>query len=56
MNVDISLAQLEEMMLPKAIEYFQQNIDAFVYQVLWKSKHGTKIQSTRRVIRGEERL
>jgi len=27
-------------MLPKAINYFHQNTEAMVYQMIWKSKHG----------------
>jgi hypothetical protein len=62
MHTDITLAQLEEITLPKAVEYFSQNTDALVYQIVWKSKQGTayihvmkgstKMQSTRRVVRG----
>ena len=36
-----TLGQLEEIMLPKAIDYFYQNEEATVYQMLWRSKHGT---------------
>jgi hypothetical protein len=62
MHTDITLAQLEEITLPKAVEYFSQNTDALVYQIVWKSKQGTayihvmkgstRMQSTRRVVRG----
>ncbi|CAL5078010.1 unnamed protein product [Urochloa decumbens] len=62
MHTDITLAQLEEITLPKAVEYFRHNTDALVYQMLWKSKQGAayihvvkatkKMQSTRRMIRG----
>ncbi|XP_062189348.1 uncharacterized protein LOC133892526 [Phragmites australis] len=41
LHTDITLEQLEEIMLPKAIDYFRQNAEATVYQMLWKSKHGT---------------
>uniref|UniRef100_K4A0W0 Rx N-terminal domain-containing protein n=1 Tax=Setaria italica TaxID=4555 RepID=K4A0W0_SETIT len=40
LHSDIALEQLEEIMLPKAIDYFHQNAEAMVYQLLWKSKHG----------------
>jgi hypothetical protein len=40
LHKDITLEQLEEIMLPKAIHYFHQNADAMVYQMHWKSKHG----------------
>uniref|UniRef100_A0A0A9DGV1 Uncharacterized protein n=1 Tax=Arundo donax TaxID=35708 RepID=A0A0A9DGV1_ARUDO len=41
LHTDITLEQLEEIMLPKAINYFHQNTKGTVYQILWKSKHGT---------------
>uniref|UniRef100_A0A0A8YWV1 Uncharacterized protein n=1 Tax=Arundo donax TaxID=35708 RepID=A0A0A8YWV1_ARUDO len=28
-------------MLPMAIDFFRRNTEATVYQMLWKSKHGT---------------
>jgi hypothetical protein len=40
-QTDITLEQLKEIMLPKAIDYFQQNTEATVYQILWKAIHGT---------------
>ncbi|TVT99885.1 hypothetical protein EJB05_54716, partial [Eragrostis curvula] len=60
---NISLQQLEEIMMPKAMDYFLQNAEASVYQMLWKSKHGAGYfqvmntnmknnQSRRRMIRG----
>ncbi|CAN6196741.1 unnamed protein product [Urochloa humidicola] len=42
MDTDITLEQLNEIMLPKAIDYFCRNNEAIVYQMLWKSKHGTE--------------
>ncbi|CAD6221516.1 unnamed protein product [Miscanthus lutarioriparius] len=36
-----TLGQLEGIMLPKAIDYFCQNEEATVYQMLWRSRHGT---------------
>ncbi|CAL5077145.1 unnamed protein product [Urochloa decumbens] len=41
LNTDIPLEQLEEVMLPKAIGYFCQNAEATVYQMIWRSKHGS---------------
>jgi hypothetical protein len=38
---NITLEQLKEIMLPKAIDYFRQNTEATVYQILWKAIHGT---------------
>jgi hypothetical protein len=40
LHADINLEQLEEIMLPKAIDYFHQNAEAMVYKMIWKSKHG----------------
>ena len=40
-DTDIALEQLKEIMLPKAIDYFRQNTEATVYQILWKAIHGT---------------
>jgi len=40
LHTDITLKQVEEIMLPKAIDYFHQNAEAMVYQMIWKSKHG----------------
>ncbi|WVZ61670.1 LOW QUALITY PROTEIN: hypothetical protein U9M48_011508 [Paspalum notatum var. saurae] len=40
LHTDINLEQLEETMLPKAIDHFCQNAEATVYQMIWKSKHG----------------
>ncbi|XP_066398911.1 uncharacterized protein [Miscanthus floridulus] len=38
-HTNISLQQLEGIILPKAIDYFCQNAESSVYQILWKSKH-----------------
>lgn len=38
-HTNITLSQLEGIILPKAIHYFCQNAEASVYQILWKSKH-----------------
>jgi len=43
LNTDIALEQLEEIMLPKAICYFCQNAEATVYQMIWRSKHGSAL-------------
>ncbi|KAL6647746.1 hypothetical protein ACP70R_015183 [Stipagrostis hirtigluma subsp. patula] len=40
LHTDITFEELKDMMLPKAVDYFHQNIEATVYQMLWKSKHG----------------
>ncbi|XP_021309929.1 uncharacterized protein LOC8054452 isoform X3 [Sorghum bicolor] len=40
LHTDISLEQLEEIMLSKAIDYFCHNAEETVYQMIWRSKHG----------------
>uniref|UniRef100_A0A0D9WV08 WW domain-containing protein n=1 Tax=Leersia perrieri TaxID=77586 RepID=A0A0D9WV08_9ORYZ len=61
LHTNIALEQLEEIMLPRAVDCFRENAKAALYQMLWKSKHGgaylqvvkatSNIQSTRRTIR-----
>ncbi|KAF8713959.1 hypothetical protein HU200_027945 [Digitaria exilis] len=41
-HTDITLEQLNETMLPKAMDYFCQNTEATVYRMLWNAKHGTE--------------
>jgi len=60
-----TFGQLREMLLPKAIDYFCQNEEATVYQMLWRSRHGTAyiqvekarifMPSTRRRFHGAKR-
>ena len=61
-----TLGQLEEIMLPKAVDYFCQNEEATFYQILWRSsRHGTAyiqvekarifMPSTRRTFHGAKR-
>uniref|UniRef100_A0A0D9WV11 Uncharacterized protein n=1 Tax=Leersia perrieri TaxID=77586 RepID=A0A0D9WV11_9ORYZ len=62
LHTNIPLEQMEEMMLPRAVDCFHQNAKATAYQMLWKSKHGgaylhavkatMNMPSTRRTIRG----
>ncbi|TVU40691.1 hypothetical protein EJB05_14161, partial [Eragrostis curvula] len=40
LHTDITLEELKDTMLPKAKDYFHQNIEAAIYQMLWRSKHG----------------
>ncbi|CAD6220429.1 unnamed protein product [Miscanthus lutarioriparius] len=40
LHTDFTLGQLEEIMLPKALDYFCKNDEVAVYQMLWKLKHG----------------
>jgi len=41
-HTDITLDQLNEIMLPKATDYFYRNPEATACQMLWKSRHGTE--------------
>jgi hypothetical protein len=41
-HTNITLDQLNEIMLPKATEYFYRNPEAMACQILWKSRHGTE--------------
>ncbi|XP_062188487.1 uncharacterized protein LOC133891758 [Phragmites australis] len=59
LRTESTLRQLEEIMLPKAVDYFCQNTEATVYQMLWKSRHGCvyiqvekETMSTRRTFGG----
>ncbi|TVT99883.1 hypothetical protein EJB05_54714, partial [Eragrostis curvula] len=62
LHKNITLQQMEEIMLPKAIDCFRQNTETHVYQMLWKSQHGSayfdivkagmKSRGTWRVIQG----
>ncbi|XP_062208937.1 uncharacterized protein LOC133910619 [Phragmites australis] len=40
MHTNISLQQLDEIMVPKAIDCLYQKAEATAYQILWTSKHG----------------
>jgi hypothetical protein len=40
LHTDISLEQLEEIMVAKAVDCFCHNGEASVYQLIWRSKHG----------------
>ncbi|KAF2921253.1 hypothetical protein DAI22_07g016800 [Oryza sativa Japonica Group] len=62
LHTNVSLEQMEEIMLPRAVDCFRQNAKATAYQMLWKSKHGgaflqavkatVNMPCTRRTIRG----
>ncbi|TVU00366.1 hypothetical protein EJB05_54228, partial [Eragrostis curvula] len=43
LHTDITLEKLKEIMLPMAIDYFCQNADATIYQMIWKSEHGSAL-------------
>jgi hypothetical protein len=42
-HTDIPFERVEEIMLPKAIDYFCQNSEASVYQMIWMSEHGSAL-------------
>jgi hypothetical protein len=60
LHSDVTLEQLEKVMLQQAIYHFQRNAEATVYQMLWKYEHNTayiqlekassKMQSTGKLI------
>ncbi|TVU42806.1 hypothetical protein EJB05_09229, partial [Eragrostis curvula] len=59
---DITLEQLKEIMLPKAVDYFRENANATVYQMSWKSEHGSAVihfekanMNTRSILKGAQR-
>ncbi|PVH63368.1 hypothetical protein PAHAL_2G014200 [Panicum hallii] len=43
LHVDVTLEQLEGIMLPKAIDYFHKNTEATIYKMIWKSKHSSAL-------------
>ncbi|XBI32277.1 hypothetical protein VPH35_055748 [Triticum aestivum] len=40
-HVNVHLDQLDEMMMPKAIDYLHHNTEAMSYQVCWRFNHGS---------------
>ncbi|TVU06866.1 hypothetical protein EJB05_46902, partial [Eragrostis curvula] len=40
-HVDVYPHQLDEMLLPNAIDYLSRNVRATTYQISWKSRHGS---------------
>ncbi|KAK8458301.1 hypothetical protein SEVIR_3G351500v4 [Setaria viridis] len=40
-RTNVSLEELDELMLPKAIDCLHRKADTTAYQIFWKSKHGT---------------
>ena len=43
LSVDVTLEQLEEIMIPKAIDYFYRNTKATIYKMIWKTKHSSAL-------------
>jgi len=40
---DITLEQLEDIIRPRALDYFYQNTEASIYKMIWKSKHSSAL-------------
>ncbi|CAL4906073.1 unnamed protein product [Urochloa decumbens] len=40
-RINVSLEELDEFMLPKAIDCLHRKADTTAYQIFWKTKHGT---------------
>uniref|UniRef100_A0ACD5XGP9 Uncharacterized protein n=1 Tax=Avena sativa TaxID=4498 RepID=A0ACD5XGP9_AVESA len=40
-HVNVHPDQLDEMLLPKAIDYLHHNVEATTYQICWRSNHGS---------------
>ncbi|KAF8731333.1 hypothetical protein HU200_016388 [Digitaria exilis] len=49
LDVDVTLEQLEGIMLPKAIDYFNHNTEATIYKMIWKSKHSSALIQVEKV-------
>jgi len=43
LHVDVTLEQLEDIILPRALDYFYQNTEASIYKMIWKSKHSSAL-------------
>ena len=55
LHTDITLEQVEEIMLPKAMDYFCQNSEAAINQMIWKSKHGSALMQVEKARMGTRR-
>ena len=55
LHTDITLEQVEEIILPKAMDYFCQNPEAAMYQMIWKSKHGSALMQVEKARMGTRR-
>jgi len=47
-HTDITLEELNETMLLKAIDYFRHNIEAAIHQMVWRSRHGAAYMVVRK--------
>ncbi|KAJ1287518.1 hypothetical protein BS78_02G016200 [Paspalum vaginatum] len=55
LHTDITLEQLGDIMIPKATDYFCQNAEVTVYQMIWRSKHGSARIQVEKPIMGTRR-
>jgi len=51
---NLSLRQLDETMLPKALECLYLRAEATAYQMLWKSRHGAAYLQVKKTIPGRD--
>uniref|UniRef100_K4AIM7 Uncharacterized protein n=1 Tax=Setaria italica TaxID=4555 RepID=K4AIM7_SETIT len=52
MHTNLTLQQLDETMLPKALECLYQKEEATAYQILWKSNHGAAYLQVKKTMPG----
>ncbi|KAL6885522.1 hypothetical protein ACP4OV_010301 [Aristida adscensionis] len=43
LDVNVDPHQIDELMLPKAIDFLRHNAEAMMYQMSWKSRHGSAL-------------
>ncbi|CAL4931701.1 unnamed protein product [Urochloa decumbens] len=53
MHNNLSLQQLDETMLPKALECLYQKAEATAYQMLWQSRHGAAYLQVKKTVPGK---
>ena len=49
LRVDVTLEQLEDIILPRALDYFYQNTEASIYKMICKSKHNSALNQVEKV-------
>ncbi|KAG2639628.1 hypothetical protein PVAP13_2KG024400 [Panicum virgatum] len=54
LRVDVTLEQLEEIMIPKAIDYFYQNTEATIYKMIWRLNIALHLLRKRKLLQGQE--
>ncbi|ONM28087.1 uncharacterized protein [Zea mays] len=53
-HAGVTLAQVEEVTLPMAVDYFRRYADAPVYRMLWKARHGAAYIQVAKAASGTE--